>query len=189
MVDGAYLALLYRGPDGTYKIVQGVDQLPEGRSPKDCSPITYLELFYLVCYHWAGSIPSATSRYPIATERSIAMLRTRLMSTTRWESRERLGDDWEIESGRKAPHFPVAGLPSFDALAVHPTREKNYGADHDGDMMGYVPAMTTESRAEAEELFSDFSYYVSTSGTSLINLTTDTLDYVFYNLTGGLQRT
>jgi len=131
VVDGYYLALIYRGPDMTYRIFSDIDELPAHLSRKDVHPINYTELLYLsVVPHW-NDYHAQVTRYPVTGTGSTYMATIYVMTTTVGEERWELGDDWEkLGDAYVALEFPKPGLTSFmDSMAVHASRLQGLGAD------------------------------------------------------------
>jgi hypothetical protein len=129
-VDNHYLGLVYRGPDGTFKLIHGIDELPEGRSKDDCSPITYAELFYSSIYDIANSYPLLVTRYPITGVGSVYTSMTYLKSTIEFEIRRELGDDWKPMGDDKiAKQFPVKGSEFFNSVSPSPSKLSGLGGD------------------------------------------------------------
>lgn len=131
MVDGHYLGLCYRGPDNTFKLISGVDQLPQGRSAEHCTPITLIELLYCTLYDDAHKHPILVTRYPIASDRSTYPSKAYLKSTIRSERRVELDDDWRPYGNdkRMAYQFPVIGSDTYNSLSPHSSRLAGLGGD------------------------------------------------------------
>jgi len=184
MVDDYYLGLMYRGPDGTFKIIGGIDELPVGRSPEDCTPLTYTELLYCALYKSSGKYPLFVTRYPVATDRSTYPSLAYLFSTNEIEVRTELDRDWKkMDDAHIAYRFPVRNAATFGAMALHPARLTKLAADFDGDMCSGNGNMSEDSIKEVQDLMSRRDYYVGADGQPTINSNTDTVKYVLYNLT------
>ena len=135
-VDSHYLGLLYRGPDGTFKLIHGIDDLPQGRSKEHCVPLTYTHLFYACMYYITNSYPLYATRYPITGVGSVYPSMVYLKTTTDVEIRSELGNDWlPIGEERIAKQFPVDGSVFFNSLAPHSSKLSRLSADFDGDML------------------------------------------------------
>ena len=128
-VDNYYLGLIYRGPDNTFKLIHGIDELPDDRDPKDCRPISLTELFYTAIYEVTDNYPALVTRYPVTGVGSIYPSMTKLKSTIEVEKRFKLGEDWRVNPQDKVAYeFPTqTGL--FNALAPHSFRLGRLGAD------------------------------------------------------------
>lgn len=133
-IEGYYPALIYRGPDSSFKVIYDIDDVPEGRDRKDVYPITFTEMFYLAGYLQWNTIPIDITRYPVTGEGSIytsyAHVKTTVNSEVRWE----LDNDWNIISENKALEYPIMDHPEYiDSLIPHPSRLAGLGGDFDGD--------------------------------------------------------
>lgn len=129
MIKDNYLALIYKGPDGTFKIFGGIEELPEKLDRKHVSPITYIEFFYLSYYeHW-NEIPVFVTRYPITGTGSIYPSFAYVKPTTTVETRREIGDDWQ-PTDKVAHFYPVIKPPVYiDSMGPNPTRVAGLGAD------------------------------------------------------------
>jgi hypothetical protein len=184
-VDGHYLALIYAGPDGTFKFIQDIDEVPPGREKSDVHPITLCELLYLSLYRRANKYPLFVTRYPVAGVGSIYPSRTYLRTTVDYEKRVELGDNWEaLGKDHTAYQFPIMGRPFINSLIPHPTKLKGLGADHDGDTASCNCTYSDDSIEEVEEFLSLRRAYVGTDGRFLSTTSIDTVDLLLYNLTG-----
>jgi hypothetical protein len=129
-----YLGLMYRGPDGTFKLIHGIDELPEGRSKEDCTPLTIAEYLYTQIYMVANKYPGYVTRYPVTGIGSVYPSKIYLRSTVKSEVRSELGDDWKpMGEDRISYQFPVIGSDFFNSLSPHPSKLKGLTADFDGD--------------------------------------------------------
>ena len=184
-ISGYYLGLCYRGKDNTFKLISGKDELPEGRSIDDCTPITLLELFYSAIYHAFDNYYGYLTRYPIASSRSSYPNNVYLMSTIKSEKRFPLDDSWEIDTTKRPAYtYPILGSDTFNSMSPHPCRLKGLGADFDGDKSSFNGLMSDESIIENNRVKGDRSTYVDGGGNPTLNLKTDTINFVMYNITG-----
>lgn len=186
MIAGCYLGLVYRGPDMTFKVIHGVDELPSGRSAEHCTPITLTELFYLAMYPTSEKYPFFTTRYPIGTDRSIRPVKGCLVPTVMTEVRRELDNMWKPDEDPShiAARFPLLGADTFNSMAPHSSSLSMHGADFDGDMMNAIPLMTDESIQEVNALFDDRMFYIGPDGDWRHDYETDTIKYVLANFTG-----
>jgi len=183
-VNGNYLGLIYKGPDNTFKLIHGIDDLPEGRLKEDCSPITMALLFYCSIYHIANKYPGYVTRYPILGPGSIYPSHLRLKSTIKSEVRKELGDDWEpLGEDRIAYEFPTDS-DFFNSLSPHSCRLSGLNADFDGDTSSCTVAYSDEAIKEVNDFFKSKIAYIGTDGQFIANLETDTVKYLLQNLTG-----
>lgn len=186
MVENYYLGLTYRGPDGTFAFISGVDQLPEDRSAEHCTPITMAELLYAAIYEVAHTYPALITRYPITGMNSIYPCWVSLRSTVNAEERKPLNTDtWEVDSTRSVAYqFPILGSSFYNSLSPHPSRIQGLGADYDGDMCSLTILYSDEARAENVANFNSKKNYVGTDGRLMYDSNVDTIIHVLRNTTG-----
>ncbi len=116
-VDGRYLALIYKGEDGTFKILNGIEELPKDKSRELVTPLTFIELLYITTIHLIDNAPSSIVRYPITGIESNVPSFAKVMTTTKAEKRRMLNDDWEIdETIEPFYQFPVNGADTVTSL-------------------------------------------------------------------------
>lgn len=117
-VDGYYLALIYKGPDNTFKIINSISEVPENRSKEDVHPLTFFELLYITTCHQIDNTPSFTTRYPITGIGSNVPGEAKLITTMVSEKRKELNDSWEVdETSLEYPKFPIFGKESFHSMS------------------------------------------------------------------------
>lgn len=183
-VEGYYIGLIYKGPDGSFKIFNDIDEVPENRRKEDVYPLTFCELIYLSGYRIWNNYPATVTRYPVTGVGSIypTMLYTR--TTTTSERRRELGDHWEpLDETHVAVEFPVPG-PYMKSMSPHPTRLARLGADHDGDMMNCNISYSDEAQREVKQYLKLRRAYVGTDGKFISSTDVSTTALVLYNLTG-----
>lgn len=183
MVEGHYLGLMYRGHDGTFKLIHGIDELPSGRKPEDCKPISYAELFYCAIYEVANKYPVYVTRYPVAGVGSVYPSLTYLKSTIKSEVRVPLNEYWEPEPEKTAYEFPTPDSDFFNSMSPHSTRLGGLKADFDGDTASGNFAYSNDAIEEVNEFFNSRHCYIGTDGNFVASLETDTLKYVLHCLT------
>lgn len=183
-VGGYYLGLLYKGPDDTFRLIHGIDELPEDRKKEDCVPLTMATLFYCSIYHIANKYPGYITRYPILGPGSIYPSHLHLKSTIKSEVRRELDQDWQpMEGDRIAYEFPTDS-DFFNSLSPHSCRLSGLAADFDGDTSSCTVAYSDEAVKEVNEFFKSKIAYIGTNGNFIANLETDTVKYLLQNLTG-----
>lgn len=128
-IEGRYLGLIYKGPDGTFKLFSDINELPAGRLKEHVTPITYTELLYCSVYMDIERYPGVVVRYPITGVGSCRMSKVRLQVTVDSESRIELGDDWLRDDSRVARRFPISGAPFVNALSPPSYSLQALGAD------------------------------------------------------------
>lgn len=131
-VSGHYMGLVYKGNDGTFKVISDIDDVPkERRENGTVSPITYFELVYLCGYSEWDKYPGMVTRYPVAGIDSTYVCRVHMRTTIRGEERRELGPDWEPLPGDEhfAVEFPDGSDAFFDSLSPHVSRLTGLGGD------------------------------------------------------------
>ena len=132
MVGAYYIGLMYKGPDGTFKIIQDIDEVPDDRDKSHVTPLTLCELFYCSIYHIANKYPGFVTRYPIASFGSIYPSYVYLKTTNKSEVRRELTDEWIIDTEKQAANeFPLVSSSFMNSLIPHSSRISNLNADFD----------------------------------------------------------
>jgi hypothetical protein len=184
-INGYYLGLTYRGPDKTFRLIHGIDEVPQERDASHCTPLTLTELFYTSVYADSSKYPILVTRYPITTDRSTYPSKVHLRSTIKSEVRQELSNDWRsLGPERVAYQFPVRGSDTFNSLSPHSSRLARLNADFDGDTASGIALYSQEAIAEVDTLLKKKEFYVGPDGEFTSNLSTDTITYILHNLTG-----
>lgn len=186
-VEGYYLGLVYKGPDGTFRIFNDIDDLPTDRDRADVHPLTLTELIYLSGYREWNKIPFTATRYPITGSGSIYVAYSYVKTTVKSEVRKELGPDWEPMGDEfVALEFPVLNNnPIFiDSLIPAPARLARLGGDFDGDTMSANAIYMDESVEEVRQYLLSKKAYVDAGGGLLASAAVDTVDRVLRNMSG-----
>lgn len=185
-VEGHYLGLVYRGPDGTFAFIHGIDELPEGRLAEHCTPITMTDLIYRSLYRTARRFKGFLTRYPITGIGSIYPSNSYLKTTIKSEKRVELDPQTWRPLGKEyvAYEYPVLGSSFFNSLSPNPVKLKGLGADFDGDTGSYTIVYSENAIDEIDESFKKKKTYVGTDGRLVDSLSDDVIDFVLSNLTG-----
>lgn len=180
-IGNHYFGLIYKGPDGTFRIFQDIDDLPKERSKTDVSPLTFSQLLYLSVYKAAEKLPIFATRYPVINYGSCYPSMVYLKTTVVAERREELDDQWQ-RTGDIVYQFPIDNEQYFDSMSIHPSHLARAGADHDGDMMAANIVYTEESIKEVCKLLQSRKYYIGPNGKFYFSGSNDvvqtTLDYI-----------
>lgn len=155
-----YAALIYKGPDGTYKLLQDIDDVPEGRSKKDVYPVSMAELLYLAVWRAAEDSVGYVTRYPVTSFGSTYPCRFYLRSTVFGEVRAELDDNWE-RTNDVAKSFPIPGKEFFNSMSISLKNLGRAGADHDGDQMSSYCVMTDEAVKEVNDILNSKDHYLT----------------------------
>lgn len=129
-IEGRYMGLIYKGPDNTFKIIQDIDEVPEGRDKKDVKPLTFCELMYISVYKDSHEYPALVTRYPVTGYGSIYPTYVKLKPTVRTEKRVPLDENWEVVPQDIADQYPIIGQDYVNSLVVGSAHLALLGADH-----------------------------------------------------------
>jgi hypothetical protein len=204
LIEGRYLGLVYRGPDMTFALVHGIDDLPEDRrdvqiirTPEDWArrdlskgsvmPMSLTDLLYHALYPVASKYFGFITRYPITGVGSVFPARAYLKTTIQYEERTELDPfSWQpmVEPNRIAFQFPVPFSSFFNSLSPHGSRLTGLGADFDGDMCSWTAIYTEDAITEAENYFKSKMAYVGHDGDFIFDTNIDTIKFVLQNMTG-----
>lgn len=187
MVGDNYLALVYKGANGTFKIIHDKNEVPEElMSSGTVTPITYFELVYLSGYSEWDKYPGMVTRYPVAGIDSTYVCNVHMRTTITSEERRELGDDWQPLEGDEylAVEFPDGSEAFFDSLSVHPSKLKGLGGDFDGDRCNFNAFFTKEAIAEIRSALGKKNSYIRPNGGFRASISSDVVDLVLHNMTG-----
>lgn len=174
MIGDNYAGLIYKGPDGTFKLFQDIDDLPPGRNKKDVTPITMAELLYVALYEAAETSVGFVTRYPVTLFGSTYPCRFYLRSTIRDEARRALGYDWEIDPNVPiAKSFPIKDIPFFNSMSPSTSHLPRLGGDFDGDTMSAYCVMTDEAVKEINDMLNSRDFYLTLDNKMAFSLNTD----------------
>lgn len=184
-IEGRYLGLIYKGPDGTFRLMRSIDELPEGRSKADVHPLTFCELLYTSTYLALNKYPVFVTRYPVTGIGSIYPSKVYVKTTIQSQVRRQLNENWEpMDDEHTAYQFPIVGAPFVNSLVPHSAKLKGLGADFDGDTSSATIVYSDESVQEVDNFLSTKRAYVGTDGRFISSTGVDTVNLVLHNLTG-----
>lgn len=187
-VDGYYLALIYKGPDHTFKVFSGMDEFPDKLDKKYVSPINYTELIYLSGYKaWERKYYGFVTRYPITGTGSIYPASIYIRTTTEAEERRELDAAWEpmMDDDHLALEFPRADVKTFlESLVLPSTRLEGLSADFDGDTASLNAVMTDEAIEACKKYLSRKTAYLDPRGGLRASSSTVTSELIFRSMTG-----
>ena len=184
-IEGHYVGLIYKGPDMTYRFMQDIAELPEGRSKDDVHPLTFCELMYLSVSKVANKYPLFVTRYPISGMGSIYPSKVFLKPTIDVEERSELDANWELKGPDDiAYQFPILGSGFVSTISPASTHLARLGADFDGDTVSANVLYMDESVLEVDKLLASTKYYIGTDGRINFSSDTDTVAFMMKNMTG-----
>lgn len=185
MLDGYYLALIYIGPDKTFRIFHSIDELPEGLDRAHVRPINLVELIYLSGYRDWNNYVGFVTRYPVTGIGSCYPTTLYVKTTIVGEMRRELGPDWQPLDDSIALEFPTySPLAYLDSLVISPSRLAGLGADFDGDTASLNIIYGDESMAEIKHYLNSPEAYVDPRGGLRASANVDTVALVLRNMTG-----
>lgn len=186
MVDGYYLALIYRGPDHTFRVFWDIRELPAHLKKSDVHPITPIELLYLSGYQDWNHYYGFVTRYPITGTGSTYPSTAYVKTTTIGEVRRELDAEWKPYEGHThvALEFPKADVNTYvDSLILSPTRIAGLGADYDGDTASWNAVMTDEAIATCKKYLNSKNAYLDPRGYLRASSSTFTAELVLKSMT------
>ena len=182
-VDGYYLALIYKGEDGSFKIINSISDLPEDKSRDNVSPITLMELLYISTAHLIDRLPCTVTRYPITGISSIPPSFVALRTTVKDEERHQLNDLWEKDELTKPfLHFPIYQEETISSMSPPTAALSGMGGDFDGDVSSLIIALTQEAQDEIREYKKQKRAYIGPDGRVRYGFGYDTIDFICANL-------
>lgn len=184
-IGGAYLALIYNGPDMTFKVFSDIRDLPSTMDRKHVRPITLMEFIYLSGYrHWNDGAAFVT-RYPVTGTGSSYPSTIYTKTTTVGEIRRELGLDWEpLGEEYTAIEYPTFPAVYLDAQVVPSARVAGMGADFDGDMCSFTALYSEEGVNEVLQHLNSRRAYVDPRGGLHASVNVHTVALVLNNMTG-----
>lgn len=177
-----YFCLLYNDKK-RYRVLQDINELPEGWDKSFVRPITYAELLYLSVYKTAHETPIFMTRYPVINYGGIYPSYCFLKTTINFQTLKELGDDWK-ETGQVALQFPITGEQFMNSLCPAFIHLGRSGADFDGDTMSGNTVYTDEAKAEVRKLVNSRMYYIGPNGKLNFNPESDVAKLVLKSTTG-----
>lgn len=130
-IEGYYLGLVYKGPNGDFKLFNDLDTVPSelGDIRKYIHPITYGELFYITGFKRWKETPAYVTRYPVTGGQSIYPSWLYVRTTAKSELRYELNHMWE-RTGEIAAEYPdTKQVKWIDTMSPHPSRLAGLGGD------------------------------------------------------------
>lgn len=182
-VSGHYLALIYKGPDKTVRILRDISELPEGLDRNLVTPATYCELIYLCVQKRLNTLPCFVTRYPVASMGSIYPSISYIKTTTNGEKRYVLDENWERSEDNYVMAFPIPGEAFINTLCPNMIRLALLNADFDGDTSSANVMYTEESIKEVNSLLRKKSAYIDPKGRLIASAMVDTAELVCFNMT------
>lgn len=188
MIDGHYLGLVYAGKD-YFKIFQDIEELPKEFDKAHVYPLNMTTLFYLSGYRFYNDLASTLTRYPVAGPDSTYIGNIFLRTTVDSTAKRELGPDWQpLDAKHVAYQFPSQDLAAemVETLSPHLAKLGGLAADFDGDKSSAIGLYADDSIAEYNHLRRTREWYVSADGSLRPTASTDNIELLLTNITGGL---
>lgn len=140
-INDYYLALVYLGPDDTFRVFRDINELPKHLSRKNVRPITYSELVYLSLIEFQEDLVGFVTRYPVENYNSSFPLQFYIKTTIVGQVRKPLNDNWVIDDDAPiAYEYPVFTLNEpanwHDSISLSAPMLAPLGGDQQGM---YIP--------------------------------------------------
>lgn len=187
-IEGRWLGLIYKGPDGTYRLLQDIAEVPLDRRREDVTPITFCELLYLSIYQHVNGLPAFVTRYPVTGIGSIYPSRAMIQPTIKTEVRRELDQNWQpMDDTHVAYKFPVTGSAFINSTIPHSSKLAGLGADFDGDTASLNITYSDESKKEVDTFLKSKRAYVGVDGKFISSVSVSPIELVFHNLTSNVE--
>lgn len=191
MIDGHYLALLYRDSKH-FKVLYDISDLPKEFNKANVKPITWAEFFYLAVYEKVKDVAVYVTRYPITELGSIYPSMVKLQTTVQCEKLIPLDDDWKPITTNlsevTAYAMPVLGKPFYDSISVHTTKIAELNADYDGDKVNAVFVLSKEAVDEVKKYHHTKTTFLNSSGSLRYGAKDSLIGFILHGLTSGLDK-
>lgn len=181
-VENYYLALVYEDQD-SFKIIRSIDDLPEGKDPKNVTPLTLADLLFISTIDVYEQLCGTMTRYPVTEDGSIFPTFYKVRSTIASKPKYRLDDNWEKEKMVSNFHKRAPNAIWLDSLQPHLSRLDGAGCDFDGDQMSSPICYSRDSYQEIVKYYKSKKAYISTNGSFLASAGNKTGKLVIANLT------
>ena len=184
-VDGHYLGLVYKR-DGKFKLVFSMDEVrPDHQDDASyITPITWGELFFILCNRYIGDCPTDITRYPIETANSIYPSYNYVKTTNTALRMMELDESWN-PIGKETTEYPnVESNIWIDTMGLHTTRIETVGGDYDGDTGNNNVNMSEEAKEGVKKFLSSIRSHIDFNNNMIGTPLTDIPKRVIYNMTG-----
>lgn len=186
MVEGRYLALIYVGPDMTFRVFHDISELPEHLDRKYVRPISLVELLYLSGYKDWNNFIAFVTRYPVTGVGSCYPSTTRVKTTIVGDIRRELDENWEpADDTHLATEFPVLPAAAYlDSQVINTTRISGLNADYDGDTMSATCMYSDEALEEQRNYLNSKMAFADPRGGLRASSAVPTIELVVLNMLG-----
>ena len=141
---------------------------------------TYADMLYVSTYFSTQGRNVTITRYPAIEPGSIFPSKVHLVSTKPGRIvtfRSSVGNDIQF------PEYPIIGARSVDSTILHPSRLAGLDADFDGDTISVNSVMSKEANDECNAYYDSLGSLIDLNGSLLVNIDTDLINWITFNLT------
>lgn len=141
---------------------------------------TYADMLYISTFFATQGRNVTITRYPAIEPGSIFPSKVHLVSTKPGRIvtfRSTNGNDFTF------PEYPIIGARSVDSTILHPSRLAGLDADFDGDTISVNGVMSKEANDECNNYYNSLGSLIDINGTLLVNIDTDLINWITFNLT------
>lgn len=183
VIGNHYMALIYRGPDKSIRLLYDINDLPDNLDKNNVTPATYCELIYLAVSQKLNTLPLFVTRYPVASLGSIYPSISYIKTTTNSEKHWLLDENWVRYEDKYVMSFPIRGEAFINTICPNMIRLALLNADFDGDTASANASYTDEGIEEVHGLLKKKIAYVDPKGRLIASAVVDTAKLVCFNLT------
>ena len=148
--------------------------------PKYIRDFTYADMLYISTYYATYGRNCTITRYPAIEPGSIYPSKVHLVSSKPGRVVKFIG---RMGNATEFPEYPVIGARWVDSTILHPSRLAGLDADFDGDTISVNSVMSKEANDECNEYYNSVGALVDLNGSLLVNLDTDLVKWITFNLT------
>lgn len=141
---------------------------------------TYADMMYISTYFATRGRNVTITRYPAIEPGSIFPSKVHLVSTKPGRIvtfKSTIGNEITF------PEYPIIGARSVDSTILHPSRLAGLDADFDGDTISVNSVMSKEANDECNNYYNSLGSLIDINGSLLVNIDTDLINWITYNLT------
>lgn len=149
--------------------------------PKYIRNFTYADMLYVATYLATKGKSCTITRYPAIEPESTYPSEVHLVSSKpgRIVQLRSTFDSASIT----LPEYPIIGARCVDSTILHPARLSGLDADFDGDQVSVNSVMSVEANQEFQDYYNSLGALVNLTGGLVVNINTDLIRWVTYNLT------
>lgn len=185
-LEGHYLGLIYVDKY-RWRIFNDINELPEGWSRDNVSPLTLAQLLYTSCHKRMEKVYGFITRYPVTGAGSIYPSQLYCLTTNNSTRKVPLDENWEpMDDEFAALEFPSSDPSDSwnDTMIPHLIMLQGLGADFDGDTGSVTAVYSPEATLECKNYLDMKRAWVDGNGRTTVNLDLPAVELVLHNITG-----